>query len=56
MGVLFDWWDPNQVAFLVVPEFLWELFLGIYAAVWGFRKDAPILSPRSTMALRTEAA
>src|SRR5215203_1771444 len=56
VGVLFDWWDPNQVAFLVVPAFLWELFLGIYAAVWGFRKDAPILSPRSTRALRTEAA
>src|SRR5215211_5731574 len=56
MGVLFDSWDPNQVAFMVVPEFLWELFLGIYAAVWGFRKDAPILSPRSTRALRTEAA
>ena len=44
MGVLFDWWEPTSVAFLVVPEFLWELFLGIYATVWGFRKDAPILS------------
>jgi hypothetical protein len=29
----------------VIPEFLWELSLGIYAAVWGFRRDAPILSP-----------
>jgi len=38
-----DWWEPTEVAFLVVPEFAWELFLG-YAAVWGFRKDAPILS------------
>src|SRR5215212_2694038 len=56
VGVLFDWWEPNQVAFLVVPEFLWELFLGIYAAVWGFRKDAPILSPRRTMALQTDTA
>ena len=27
-----------------VPEFLWELFLGIYCTVWGFRRDAPILS------------
>jgi Domain of unknown function (DUF4386) len=56
MGVLFDWWEPNQVAFLVAPEFLWELFLGIYATVWGFRKDAPILSTRSTMTPQTDAA
>jgi hypothetical protein len=26
------------------PEFLWELFLGIYCTMWGFRRDAPILS------------
>ena len=42
--MLFDWWEPTSVAFLVVPEFLWKLFLGIYAAAWGFRRDAPILS------------
>jgi len=23
---------------LVIPEFLWELSLGIYATVWGFRR------------------
>jgi hypothetical protein len=23
---------------------VWELFLGIYCTIWGFRKDAPILS------------
>ena len=47
IGMLFDWWDQADGASpLVIPEFLWELFLGIYAAVWGFRKDAPILSPR----------
>ena len=56
VGVLFDWWDPNSVAVLVVPEFLWELFLGVYAAVWGFRKDAPILAARSAMAPQTDAA
>jgi hypothetical protein len=50
LGALFDWWEQTSVAFLVIPEFLWELFLGIYAAVWGFRKDAPILSERRTMA------
>jgi hypothetical protein len=26
------------------PEILWELFLGIYCTIWGFRRDAPILS------------
>jgi hypothetical protein len=27
-----------------LPEIVWELFLGIYCTIWGFRKDAPILS------------
>ena len=31
-------------AIVTVPEFLWELFLGIYCTIWGFRRDAPILS------------
>ena len=26
------------------PEFIWELGLGIYTIVWGFRAAAPILS------------
>jgi hypothetical protein len=26
------------------PEILWELFLGIYCTIWGFRREAPILS------------
>ena len=26
------------------PEFIWELFLGIYPLVWGFNLAAPILS------------
>jgi hypothetical protein len=44
VGVLFDVWDQTgAVSVLVVPEFVWELFLGIYAAVWGFRKSSPIL-------------
>jgi hypothetical protein len=44
VGVLFDVWDQTgAVSILVVPEFLWELLLGIYAAVWGFRKASPIL-------------
>ena len=45
-GVLFDWWDQSgAVNVLVIPEFIWEAFLGIYCAIWGFRKDSPILSP-----------
>jgi hypothetical protein len=31
-------------AIVTIPEFLWELFLGIYCTIWGFRHDAPILS------------
>ncbi len=27
-----------------IPEAAWELFLGVYCTVWGFRKDAPILT------------
>lgn len=27
-----------------IPEFLWELFLGVYCMIWGFRRDAPILA------------
>ena len=46
LGVLFDWWDQTgAVSLLVVPEFIWEAFLGIYCAIWGFRRDSPILSP-----------
>ena len=27
-----------------IPEAAWELFLGVYCTVWGFRSDASILS------------
>jgi hypothetical protein len=27
-----------------IPEALWELFLGVYCTIWGFRRDAAILS------------
>jgi uncharacterized protein DUF4386 len=27
-----------------IPEFIWELGLGIYATVWGFRSSSPILA------------
>jgi Domain of unknown function (DUF4386) len=45
-GVLFDWWEQTgPISLLVIPEFIWEAFLGIYCAIWGFRRDSPILSP-----------
>ena len=49
VGVLFDLWDQTGlVSILVVPEFVWELLvLGIYPAIWGFRRAAPILSGRA---------
>src|ERR671933_1195414 len=27
-----------------ISEAAWELFLGVYCTIWGFRKEAPILS------------
>jgi hypothetical protein len=27
-----------------LPEGIWELFLGVYCAIWGFRREASILS------------
>ena len=58
IGTLFDLWEPGSTvpAITVVPEFLWELSLGIYAAVWGFRRDAPILSPAARSGLRQAGA
>ena len=48
-AVMFTGNDPSNTlrslqGLATVPEFLWELFLGIYCMVWGFRRDAPILS------------
>jgi hypothetical protein len=55
IGVLFDWWEPTSAAgLLVAPEFLWELSLGVYAAVWGFRRESPILSPSRTVTSQPE--
>ncbi|MCW3038146.1 MAG: hypothetical protein JWM31_51 [Solirubrobacterales bacterium] len=27
------------------PEFLWELFLGVYCTIWGFKSSSPLLLP-----------
>ena len=45
LGVMFDWWEMSTVMILVLPEAIWELFIGFYCAIWGFRKDSPILTP-----------
>ena len=51
IGVLFDAWDQTgAVNILVIPEFIWEAFLGIYCAIWGFKRDSPILTPTARMA------
>src|SRR5688572_23410005 len=55
-GVLFDWWDQTgAVSVLVIPEFLWELFLGIYAAVWGFRRTRVVEEYEAARAARGAA-
>jgi hypothetical protein len=47
LGVLFGLWTvTGLIGLFVLPEFAWELLLGIYAAIWGFRKAAPILATR----------
>jgi hypothetical protein len=47
VGVLFDWWNAGGTvqSLATIPEFIWELFLGVYCTIWGFRKDSPIVRP-----------
>jgi hypothetical protein len=53
LGVLFGLWEVSGlVGLFVLPEFLWELLLGIYAAVRGFRPSAPILMDRERATTR----
>ena len=35
----------RPMSVLAVPEFIWEVFLGIYCTIWGFRQDSPIVRP-----------
>lgn len=46
IGVLFEAWDAGGMvqSIATVPEFVWELSLGIYCLVKGFRRDSPVLS------------
>ena len=48
-AVLFTGNDPSSTlrslqGVATIPEAAWELFLGVYCTIWGFRRDAPILS------------
>jgi hypothetical protein len=45
LGVMFDWWERSTVMILVLPEAIWELFIGFYCTIYGFRKDSPIVRP-----------
>jgi hypothetical protein len=46
VAVLFGVDEPSGTlqGLATIPEALWELLLGIYSIVWGFRATAPILS------------
>jgi hypothetical protein len=50
IGVLFDVFEPGSAPQIIatVPEFFWELSLGIYLIVKGFKPSSPILSADST--------
>jgi Domain of unknown function (DUF4386) len=47
-AVLFSGNDPSDglkslQGIATIPEFAWELFLGVYCTIWGFRPSSPIL-------------
>ena len=46
VGTLFSAWDAGSTvpSLLVIPEIIWELFLGVYCSIWGFRRDSPSLA------------
>lgn len=49
-AILFTGNDPSSglrslQGLLTIPEALWELFLGVYCTIWGFRSEASILRP-----------
>ena len=54
IGVLFGVYRRRRrrsQVIATIPEFLWELSLGIYCTVWGFKKASPILSEAGRPAL-----
>jgi hypothetical protein len=46
VGILFGVFEPGSVlgGLMVVPEFLWELSLGVWLIVKGFNPSAAVLS------------
>jgi hypothetical protein len=39
-------WSGSVQSLATIPEAVWELLLGIYPIIWGFRRSAPILAGR----------
>jgi hypothetical protein len=59
-AILLDGNDPSHglrslQGVATIPEFAWELFLGIYCTVWGFRPSSPILRDDAPEASAGEA-
>src|SRR4051794_34451732 len=59
--ILFGGNDPNRglrslQGVATIPEAAWELFLGVYCTVWGFRREASILTESAPDAPATAAA
>ena len=59
-AILFTGNDPSSTlrglqGVATAPEFVWELFLGVYCTVWGFRPSSPILRPDTADRLETTA-
>jgi uncharacterized protein DUF4386 len=53
--ILFGGNDPSSglhslQGLATIPEAGWELFLGVYCTIWGFKRDAPILSRKLSTA------
>ncbi len=60
-AILFTGSDPSDglrslQGLSTIPEAAWELFLGIYCTIWGFRKDAPLLSESDEPVTQAPAA
>jgi hypothetical protein len=48
-AILFGGNNPSSTlhslqGILTIPEIIWELFLGVYCTIWGFRSESTILS------------
>jgi hypothetical protein len=54
-AILFGGNNPSSAmhslqGILTIPEIIWELFLGVYCTIWGFRRGSPILSDETAPA------